>query len=138
MQRHTAFKYPFMKIRIKGNSLRYRLTRSDVDLLATKGKVTELIDFGSASLQYELEAGIGDKLSAVYSNNCITVYFPEAWIDDWINTDEVGFKQIMEIKDSAEGLYIVVEKDFTCLDNVSEDQSDNYPNPLMKKVYEHE
>jgi hypothetical protein len=25
---------------------------------------------------------------------------------------------------------LLVEKDFTCLDNVEEDQSDNYPNPL--------
>ncbi len=40
------------------------------------------------------------------------------------NTDEVGFE-------NEQGkLFLLVEKDFTCLDNVSEDQSDNYPNPL--------
>ena len=126
-----------MKIRIKGNSLRYRLTRSDVDLLATNGKVRESVHFGNASLQYELETTAASKLSAVFSNNCITVYFPAAWIDNWIHADAVGFKQVMEIEGDAGGLYLAVEKDFTCLDNVSEDQSDNYPNPLMKKKYEH-
>jgi len=28
----------------------------------------------------------------------------------------------------------LVEKDFKCLDNVAEDQSDNYPNPLAKDL----
>ena len=29
-------------------------------------------------------------------------------------------------------LYILIEKDFKCLDNTIEDQSDNYPNPLAE------
>ena len=30
-------------------------------------------------------------------------------------------------------LYLILEKDYKCLDTVSEDQSDNYENPLSVK-----
>jgi hypothetical protein len=43
------------------------------------------------------------------------------------DTDKVGFGN------QAAGLHLLIEKDFTCLDNVDEDQSDNYPNPLLQK-----
>ena len=43
-------------------------------------------------------------------------------------TDKVGFE-------GKQGdLVLLVEKDFTCLDNAEEDQSDNYPNPLAEKL----
>jgi hypothetical protein len=29
----------------------------------------------------------------------------------------------------AQELFLLIEKDFVCLDNTFEDQSDNYPNP---------
>jgi len=48
-------------------------------------------------------------------------------IDELIYTDKVGFE-------NADGkLHLLVEKDFVCLDEVAEDQSDNYPNPLAKQ-----
>jgi len=50
---------------------------------------------------------------------------PAAMVHEWVETEKVGF----EYTDSH--LYLLVEKDFQCLDNVAEDQSDNYPNPLM-------
>jgi hypothetical protein len=44
------------------------------------------------------------------------------------DTDKVGFE-------NTDGeLHLLVEKDFTCLDNVAEDQSDNFPNPLAEKT----
>jgi hypothetical protein len=42
----------------------------------------------------------------------------------------------MELEGTEEKLHLLVEKDFTCLDNVTEDQSDNYPNPLLKESYD--
>jgi len=49
---------------------------------------------------------------------------PEAMADEWLVTDRVGFEYY------ENGLSLLIEKDFKCLDNVAEDQSDNYPNPL--------
>ncbi len=52
---------------------------------------------------------------------------PAVMANEWANTARVGFE-------NNEGeIYLLVEKDFVCLDTVNEDQSDNYPNPLLSK-----
>ena len=66
-------------------------------------------------------------LTASFIGNKITLSIPQSMIDELINTDKVGFA------DTDGPLHLLVEKDFTCLDNVDEDQSDNYPNPLLQK-----
>lgn len=125
-----------MKIRIKGNSLRYRLTRPEVERLATTGSIEERINFGETALSYALCTTDGECLSASFRDNHITVYFPATLIDQWMHTDKVGFEERVSLQEGT--LTLLVEKDYTCLDNVTEDQSDNYPNPLLKKQYEHE
>jgi len=116
-----------MKIRIKGNSLRYRLTRSDTALLADEGHLRESVDFGSKQLFYALQVVDDEQLSATYKDDVITVYVPQRLIQEFADTDKVGFEG------THGNLHLLVEKDFTCLDNVAEDQSDNYPNPLAAK-----
>jgi hypothetical protein len=116
-----------MKIRIKGNSLRYRLTRTDVERFAREGYLEETTDFGPTRLTYSLLHTATGHLSACYENNHITLYMPARMAREWISTDKVGFEN------NEDGLYLLIEKDFKCLDNVAEDQSDNYPNPLALK-----
>lgn len=113
-----------MKIRIKGNSLRYRLTRSEVERFAQDGYLEDTTDFGPARLTYSLQKTIGGNLFAAYENNNITLYMPGRMLNEWTTTERVGFEN------KEDGLYLLIEKDFMCLDNVAEDQSDNYPNPL--------
>ena len=119
-----------MKIRIKGNSLRYRLTRTDVDRLVQDGHLEDIVAFAEQSLIYTLKLSDDEQLSSSFKNNTITLYMPKMMIGELKNTDKVGF----ENDDGP--LHLLVEKDFTCLDNVAEDQSDNYPNPLAGKHYE--
>jgi hypothetical protein len=115
-----------MKIRIKGNSLRYRLTRSEVERFAAEGYIKEETNFGTTKLTYVLQKSFTGNLQAHFENNSITLSMPDYLVDEWANTERVGFE-------NADGnLYLLIEKDFMCLDNVAEDQSDNYPNPLMK------
>jgi hypothetical protein len=117
-----------MKIRIKGNSLRYRLTRSDVNTIIKEGRLEEHTEFGNQTLAYALQTIPGYDLSAEFNDNTITLFVPHSMIEQLANTDEVGFE-------NEQGkLFLLVEKDFTCLDNVAEDQSDNYPNPLAEKL----
>lgn len=116
-----------MKIRIKGNSLRYRLTKTDVTKLAEEGYVQEAVDFGSQQLIYALRLVDDEHLSATYKENAITLYVPKAVATGFADDDKVGY----EGKHGS--LNLLVEKDFTCLDEVAEDQSDNYPNPLAAK-----
>jgi hypothetical protein len=125
-----------MKIRIKGNSLRYRLTRSEVDQFVSKGCVEEDVNFGNSTLYYCLKKSAQDQLSASFIDNKITLYFPSSFISKWMSPEKIGFEYNMEVPGSNQPLYLLVEKDFTCLDKSNEDQSDNYPNPLLKHVYE--
>jgi hypothetical protein len=115
-----------MKIRIKGNSLRYRLTRSEVERFAKEGYLEDTTDFGAARLTYSLQRTVGGNLSAGLENNNITLYMPARMLDEWITTERVGFEN------KEDPLYLLIEKDFMCLDIVAEDQTDNYPNPLAK------
>jgi hypothetical protein len=121
-----------MKIRIKGNSLRYRLTRPEVEQFSETGLVEERVNFGSATLSYALCSTDAGELSATFDNNRITLYLPAALVDEWLHTDKAGFEYRMPLNGTKESLYLLVEKDYTCLDKVEEDQSDNYPNPLKK------
>ncbi len=113
-----------MKIRIKGNSLRYRLTKKDVDQFSKNGYIEETIDFGNQVFTYSLQQNMLNNLSAIFENNKITLFISETMVNEWTLTDKVGFAY------QDKGLSLLVEKDFKCLDNVAEDQSDNYPNPL--------
>lgn len=125
-----------MKIRIKGNSLRYRLTKSEIDKFALTGYLQEKISFGANALCYSIKSSPQDQLSASLISKEITLYVPSSFIEKWISTDQVGFEHNMELDGSHELLYLLVEKDFTCLDKTNEDQSDNYPNPLLKNLHE--
>lgn len=118
-----------MKIRIKGNSLRYRLTKSDINKLAENGYLEERTAFGTQTLIYALQSNSDKNLSARFENNKITLCMPYHLVDEWCITDRVGFEN------NNNGLFLLVEKDFKCLDNVAEDQSDNYPNPLSKDSF---
>lgn len=114
-----------MKIRIKGNSLRYRLTRSEVEKFKKEGFIEETVGFANQHLIYAIKQDEVKNLTASFADNKITLYMPLAMANEWTSTDIVGFEH------NEGNFYLLVEKDFVCLDNVSEDQSDNYPNPLM-------
>ncbi|ETZ24730.1 hypothetical protein [Pedobacter sp. V48] len=116
-----------MKIRIKGNSLRYRLTKSDVAKLGSEGFLEERSGFVGKTLVYAIETINGDVLSADYIGDRIVLSIPKTMVDELNNTERVGFN------DLNGPVSLLIEKDFTCLDNVEEDQSDNFPNPSLNK-----
>ena len=122
-----------MKIRIKGNSLRVRLTRSELDIFGREGYLEERTEFGNATLIYALQISDSlQNLSADYYGNKITLFVPKSLTDKWVSTDMVGFSNKLSIGESKE-LFLLVEKDFKCIDGeVLEDQSDNFDNPLDK------
>ena len=118
-----------MKLRIKGNSLRLRLSKPEVEKLAVAKYLEERMSFGNNTFRYALQVkDAGDKLSADFDGGKITVFIPEVFIKDWVVNDVIGFNGMEQVSDT-ETLYILVEKDFRCLDETTEDQSDNYENP---------
>ncbi len=119
-----------MKIRIKGNSIRYRLTKTEVANFGKDGFIEEGTEFASGhSFHYRLErkAGISN-LEASFSGNRICIFVPDSIAGEWTATDIVGYDDKMPIADGKE-LFLLIEKDFVCLDHTFEDQSDNYTNP---------
>jgi hypothetical protein len=118
-----------MKIRIKGNSIRLRLTQTEVANFAKTGYLEEHTEFGNATFTYAL-ANVAEvlTLSAKMEGAKITMQVPPDLAKNWTSTNEIGFQHKQPLSNGKE-LFLLVEKDFVCLDNTFEDQSDNYPNP---------
>lgn len=118
-----------MKIRIKGNSIRYRLTKTEVETFCETGLYKETTPFGNSVFAYTLKAKKGiDILEASFEENTITLYLSDEERPGWATSNRVGFSSTMDLPDGKQ-LSLLLEKDFVCLDETIEDQSDNYPNP---------
>ena len=119
-----------MKLRIKGNSIRLRLNRSEITKFGEQGFIEEMTVFpGGGKFEYAIERKQGiSGLEAGFSGNRITVFVPDSMVDEWVGTEIVGFDTKAE-PGHAGDLFLLIEKDWVCLDNSFEDQSDNFPNP---------
>ena len=126
-----------MKIRIRGNSIRFRLTRGDVDTFGKKGILQETICFGPAAggkLTYTLLRSNVSDLTSSYSNNEIKIEVPHDVATVWTNDQMVVGMEHLANPKSENPLRILVEKDFHCLlVRKDEDDSDTFPNPKGKE-----
>lgn len=119
-----------MKLRIKGSSLRLRLTQGEVHTLETAGEVAEQVHFGGgAKLTYRLRTDArGQEISASYGDNVIDIRIPRETALTWSRTDQVTLSHAEPVVDGD--LRVVIEKDWNCLAPRSdEDESDNFPHP---------
>jgi hypothetical protein len=122
-----------MKIRIKGNTIRYRLSQSEVKFFSANAHLEEKTDFGNTQFSYALEQTKNAKaLTASFRDGRISLYVPEEEAIKWTQTNLVGLSAEMNIG-NGKTLFLLLEKDFKCLDETHEDQSDNFPNPLAEK-----
>ena len=123
-----------MKLRLKGNAIRLRLSQKDVATLAAEGLIEEQISFSKdITLCYRLEAKEEIfKLGTSYAENIITVFIPKDFTNDWPGNNVAGTSAIHINEDGTE-IFILIEKDFKCLDDNREDQSDNFANPKLMK-----
>lgn len=120
-----------MKIRIKDNSVRFRLTQTEVKTLSENEQVTSKTNFGDNTFNYQIILVENIKtLQAVFSNHTITLKVPKTWGKQWYTNEIIGANYSQKLP-NGETLSLLLEKDFTCLDNTIEDQSDNYPNPKI-------
>lgn len=118
-----------MKLRIKGNSIRFRLSKSEVAKLARTGYLEEQTSFGDNKFLYALkQVEDANDLSASFDQHTIIMFVPSKFVKGWPENDLVGFNSNMVLSD-GNSLYLLLEKDFICLDETTEDQSDNYENP---------
>ncbi|PYT01512.1 MAG: hypothetical protein DMF63_01295 [Acidobacteria bacterium] len=121
-----------MKLRIKGNSIRLRLLKSEVEKFANEGFISDETNFGASTLRYTLRMSNGsDAIEGKFDANEIAVLIPEQVARDWTANSSVGFEIEQQIN-ADERLTIIVEKDFVCIDRHDDpDRDDAYPNPNL-------
>jgi len=123
-----------MKLRILGNSIRLRLTQSEVAAFGEHGRVVAHTRFKPGEyLTYVLEASDRvDHLAALYEDESITVRVPTAWVSGWVDTNKVGLEGEQRIE-GDEVLSILIEKDFKCLHGPEDRiEADAFPNPMAQ------
>jgi hypothetical protein len=122
-----------MKLRIRGNSLRFRLTQEEVARLLAEGKVSESVHFSPTlkdRLTYSLKTSpSATKVFASFRDAEVNITIPAVEASQWVNTGQVGIEHVQFIGKET-NLRIVIEKDFRCLQpRMEEDESENFPNP---------
>lgn len=122
-----------MKLRIRGNSIRFRLTQSEVEEFGKRGLIEDAIEFGSSAKEKMTYALVlSDKtteISSKYDSGKIAVIIPKTLAVEWIGSDQTSISG-EQILDQNKSLKILIEKDFACLsERAGEDESDNFPHP---------
>ena len=121
-----------MKLRILGNSLRFRLGKSEVENFGRSGSIEERVRFGISpekDLRYKLQIINGSEFTGEFLNGDIVVGVPSSIVDGWIGSEEVSISGRQTL-DEHTHLKFLIEKDFVCLNaHNDEDQSDRYPHP---------
>lgn len=121
-----------MKLRTTTNSLRLRLTRSDVARFSENGTIEESLDFGppaNRSLRFALKRDRNaSETSATFDDGRIQVIVPDDEARAWAASDDVAIGGVQHSGDGAE-LRILVEKDFACLEPRGDEDADTFPNP---------
>ena len=127
-----------MKLRMKNNSVRLRLTQGEVARFAETGQVEEAIEFGLEPHEhfiYALETDAQNKeIRATFENDRITIFVPKMQADEWTNTAKIGMESEQNIG-GDKTLRLLIEKDFACLEaRTGEDERDAFPHPLEGKA----
>lgn len=124
-----------MKLRIRDNSLRLRLTRSEVEKIGQGQSVISSIQLGDreeSSLSYCLR--YSEQIQAVrvsFEHKLILVEIPKECARVWALGNDVGIYSEQQCGNNKT-LIILIEKDFFCLkprSHEQEDESDMFINP---------
>jgi hypothetical protein len=121
--------HTFMKLRLHRNSIRLRLTPSDVERLVQTGQAEEVTRIApGVEFAYCLKMNQEiTKPRASFAGDQLCVQVPSAMAQQWAQSEQVGLHTSQE---TGEGrLEILVEKDFECLDGENVSDEEFYPNP---------
>ena len=121
-----------LKLRIRGNTVRLRLTRGEVESVGRGEVVEESTQFPDGSvLRYQMVPGRVQEASQSSNDqgHVISIEVPSAQASDWANNEEqVGLTGDEPFVVGP--LEVLVEKDFSCVTpRAGEDTLDTFPNP---------
>jgi len=112
--------------------VRFRLTPTEVKKFCEEGRIEKTTQFNSTTFVYGVKQKKIKKLQVDFNDNTITLAVPENFAKDWDDNDVVGLEHYEDLS-NGDTFFLLLEKDFACLDNTHEDQSDKYPNPKAGK-----
>lgn len=120
-----------MKLRIRGDTIRLRPKRSEVDRIAADTSTMEETHFPDSVLTYRLDVSDNNDISARFDNGSL-VSLPKSKTLNWAGTVEVSL--CAEQKHSGTGLLsLLIERDFSCLEPAyhrdSNDDEHTIPHP---------
>ena len=126
-----------MKLRIHGQSLRFRLGRAEVDALFEGWSLEERVEFGppgTPALVYRIapDQAVGALPRAELQGASITLHVPAASLKLWRDGGDLG----LEAEQSWPGgtLRLLLEKDLQRLNpKAGEEPGDVFPHPLFGK-----
>jgi len=100
-----------MKLRVRKNSIRLRLSSSEVRQFRENGYIEEAIEFGAGSrFNYALAIAETNSINARFENGKITVFVPPSEAESWTSSNEIGLENKQSIGDDK-FLKILIEKD---------------------------
>lgn len=121
-----------MKLRIRGDSLRLRLKRGEVDQIAAGSSIVEETHFPDSVLTYRLDVSENHEISASFDRGSLVISLPKSKVSDWADSDEVSLSAEQKLT-GAGSLTLLIEKDFSCLEpghhRDGEDDEDTFPHP---------
>lgn len=127
-----------MKLRMRGQSIRLRLTQGDVARLVEEGRVAEKTLIAGAWFVFALVrddaptatgANVGFRVEG--RDAFLEVHVPAAEVRDWARSERVAMNTAAA-HTLATPVELLVEKDFACLKpRDGEDDTDAFPNPTQ-------
>ncbi len=123
-----------MKLRIKGNSLRLRVTPSEVKQLLRDRAIRECVQLTANlkdRLTYEVVSSLtGLTTTVAYQPGNITVSVPQIELERWASGGDVGVYTDVALS-GDQVLSVAIEKDFACLDRSDAENEDTFANPNL-------
>ena len=114
-----------MKLRIQGDSIRLRLTVSEVAAVGRGETVRETTHLGAPPFSYSLvPLADATAVDATFDGGAMRVSLPALIARRWAQTEQVS------LHGTACAVSVLIEKDFDCLDpREGDDKIDTFPNP---------
>ena len=119
-----------MKLRIQGNSIRIRLSQTEVTRLASGDPIVQKTTFSAGcQLVSCVETSPDAKQPvATFEGGRLAVALSLPQVRAWAGSEEVSIETDQPIPD-GQSLHLLIEKDFECLHRRAEGDKDAFPNP---------
>jgi hypothetical protein len=100
-----------MKLRIRGNSIRIRVSKTELARIAETGRIEDTLRFSSDQrLRYGIEVRATGAVTATFAADAILVALPKARLHLWLRPDEVSVEGSQPIG-GGKVLQVLLEKD---------------------------